>query len=112
MKGLVWLVALLAVLGLAMAFTKPTETDFEAALEAQLLARIDAADPAAAEQPVEAILMATCKMSRSQCAQLIRSLISLDYEDKVLFSRAQVELGDAERRECYGVLTRIFCRES
>ncbi|TCO72103.1 hypothetical protein [Rhodovulum euryhalinum] len=111
MKGLVGLVAALAILGLAMAFTKPTDADFEAALEAQLLARIDAADPEAQADPVEAILMATCKMGREQCAQLIRALISLDYEDKVLFSRARVTLGDAQGTTCTGILTRIFCNE-
>jgi len=111
MKGLIGLVAVLAVLGLAMAFTKPTEADFESALEARLLAQIDAADPGAMADPVEAILTATCKMGREQCAQLIRSLISLDYEDKVLFARARVSLGETESSTCYGVLTRIFCSE-
>lgn len=111
MKGLLGLVAVLAVLGLAMAFTKPTQADFEAALEAQLLARIDAADPEATEDPVEALLTATCKMGREQCARVIRSLIALDYEDRVLYSRARVSLGDEAGATCTGALTRIFCSE-
>lgn len=112
MRTFLGLVAVLAILGLAMAFTKPTEADFEAALEAQLLARIDAADPGAQSDPVEAILTATCKMGRSDCARLIRAMISLDYEDMVLFSRARVALGDARSATCYGVLTRILCSEA
>ncbi|MCO8145019.1 DUF4359 domain-containing protein [Rhodovulum tesquicola] len=111
MKGLAGLIAVLALGALVMAFTKPTEADFEAALEARLLARIDAADPEAAADPVEAILLATCKLGRTQCAQLIRSLIALDYEDKVLFSRAEVRLGDTDSATCIGAFTRIFCTE-
>ncbi|MGC9419623.1 MAG: hypothetical protein ACP5EN_11705 [Rhodovulum sp.] len=109
MKGLIGLVAALGVLGLVLAFTKPTEADFEAAIEAQLLARIDAADPEASSDPVEALLTATCKMGREQCAQLIRAMMELDYEDRVLFSQARVSMGEAESATCYGVLTRIFC---
>ncbi|SIO55553.1 hypothetical protein SAMN05444722_3509 [Rhodovulum sp. ES.010] len=111
MKGIVGIVAVLAMLGLALAFTKPTEADFEAALEAQLLERIDAADPEATADPVEALLTATCKMGREECARIIRSLISLDYEDRVLYSRARVSLGEEAGASCTGVLTRIFCSE-
>ncbi|GAA0302646.1 hypothetical protein [Rhodovulum strictum] len=111
MKGLAGLIAVLALGALAMAFTKPTQAAFEAQLEARLLARIDAADPEAAADPVEAILLTTCKLGRAQCAQLIRSLIALEYEDKVLFSRAEVRLGNAESASCIGALTRIFCTE-
>lgn len=111
MKGLSWLVGLLAVIGLGLAFTKPTETDFEAELEARLLAQIDAADVSADDDPFAAILTATCKAGPAQCAQIIRALMTLDYEDKVLFSRARVGMGSGAGAECIGVATRIFCRK-
>ncbi|MBL3569414.1 hypothetical protein DSD19_19080 [Rhodovulum sp. BSW8] len=112
MKGLLGLIAVLAVAGLALAFTKPTEADFEAALETQLLDRIDRAEPDMQSNPASAVLLATCKLGRTQCAELIRSMISLDYRDKVLFAVADVSLGGREGGVCYGAATRIFCRET
>ncbi|MBL3608709.1 hypothetical protein [Rhodovulum sulfidophilum] len=112
MRGLLGLIALLAVAGLGLAFTKPTEAAFEAALEARLLDRIDRADPEAEDNPASAVLLATCKLGRAQCAELIGSMISLDYADKVLFSQADVSLGGRSYGVCYGAATQIFCRET
>jgi len=110
MRRLVLFVAILAVLGLALAFTKPTEAQFEAELETRLVAQIDSAKVDRDGDPARAVLVATCKMGPSQCAQLIRSLASVEYEDDVLFSRARIGLGDRPAATCIGILTRIFCR--
>jgi hypothetical protein len=110
MTRLLFLGAAIAVLGLVLAFTKPTEARFQAELEARLLSQIDATELDGGEDPARAVLLATCKMSRTQCAQLIGSLATIDYADHVLFSRARIGLGDRTAADCIGVLTQILCR--
>lgn len=110
MRSLVALILLGAVLALGAAFTKPTEPDFTARIEARLLAQIDAAQIDAEADPARAVLLTACKLGRNQCVQVLRAMMTIDYEDKVLYSRAKVATGAGQPAICYGLFTKIVCR--
>ncbi|MGB7243943.1 MAG: hypothetical protein WBC93_17900 [Sulfitobacter sp.] len=101
---------LLAVLAAGAFATNPTRADFETEIELTLQNSIDAADVNDGGDAASAILIATCKISRNQCANLIRSLMKVDYQDRMFFSTAKVEMGQDSSASCIGLLTRIICR--
>lgn len=112
MRSLIALVLLGAGLALAMAFTKPTEQDFVAEIEARLIAQIDAAEIDAEGDPARAVLLTACKLGRTQCVKVLRTMLALEYEDKVLYSRATISTGGGAPAACYGLFTKILCTRS
>ncbi|MBK1636969.1 hypothetical protein [Rhodovulum adriaticum] len=109
MRTLLTLIVLVVGLALAAAFTKPTEPDFTAQLETWLMAQIDAAEIDSETDPARAALLAACKLGRSQCVQVLRAMIEVEYEDRVLYSRATVTTGRQDPAICYGLFTKIVC---
>ncbi|WP_420010379.1 hypothetical protein [Tateyamaria sp.] len=100
-----------AILAAILFATNPTEADVGAQIEAQVLEQIDAANVDEIADPVESMLVATCKLGRRQCASLIRNLISVEYTDNVLFSQVSAQLGNGPATSCIGILTRLLCRD-
>ncbi|TCP63042.1 hypothetical protein EV663_101307 [Rhodovulum bhavnagarense] len=80
-----------------------------AEIEARLLTQIDAARIDEETDPPRAVLLAACKLGRGQCVQVLRSMLSVTYEDRVLYSRVTVETAGGEPATCLGLFTKIVC---
>ncbi|THH37162.1 hypothetical protein E4Z66_09550 [Aliishimia ponticola] len=108
MRALI-LVALLAIAAGALFATSPNRAMFEAQVEEQIVAQIEAMDPNDAEDEATRLLLTGCKFGASGCARLVRSLMDIRWEDRVLYSTATLRLGQGDPLRCYGLLNKIIC---
>lgn len=108
MRGLILCLLCLIVVGGLFA-TNPRPADFEAEVEAQITHAIAQADPNKMQDELSAVVLTTCQLGGLACAQVLRSLMTIDVKDRVLFSTAAVSLGESDAVTCYGVLTRVMC---
>lgn len=103
------LLVLLAVLAGALFATAPNRDVVEQQIEENLIAQIDALEPADVQDEVTRLLLTTCKLGRSGCARLIRSLMDVQVENRWLYTVADLRLGQGEATRCYGLLNRVIC---
>jgi hypothetical protein len=108
MKYMIFIL-LLAGIAIAMVVTNPSRADVDVEIQNQLLTRIDDLDPGTNQDPVIQLIFSTCKFGRNACATFIKSLLSVKHEDKILYSKITVSLGNEEPQLCYGALTRVIC---
>lgn len=108
MRGLVWLVALLALAGVVAAFTKPSEADVEAELKARFLDRLAATNPNEAENGGTFALTLMCKADQEACYSIVRRGLEVRYDDRKVYATIDVA-GFGKSVSCYGVFTRIYC---
>jgi hypothetical protein len=108
MRFILILVLLIVSAG-ALFATAPNKAEVEQQIEDRLMQRIDDLDAAQAEDDVSRLLVTTCKLGRSGCARLIRSLMDIRFEDRWLYSKTVVQLGRENPVSCYGLLGRIIC---
>ncbi|MEP4198658.1 MAG: hypothetical protein ABJL99_23795 [Aliishimia sp.] len=108
MRGLILFLLLLIVVGGLFA-TNPPAAAFETEVETQLTNAISKADPGALGDDLSAVILTTCQLGGSACARVLRSFMTIEIEDNVLFSRGTVRLGDGDPTTCYGILTRVIC---
>jgi hypothetical protein len=100
---------LLVGLFVALFVTNPSRAEVDAEIQSQLLTRIDGLDTNTDQDPVVQLIFTTCKFGRSACASFIQSLLNVEYEDKILFSKITVSFGNEDPVQCYGALTRVIC---
>ena len=112
MRAFLLLIGVVVIGAVFCAISRPSHADFQAEMNRQLLAQIDATDTDDAKNTTEAMLITTCKLSRRKCADLIASLAKLDYRDQMFYATARVELGNAFKGDCLGIATKILCRKT
>lgn len=105
-----FILVVLVILAVAAFATNPSRADVEAEIEARLLSEIDAFDPASQNDPVLQLISGACQLGRNACAGFIRSLMDVQYEDRILYSAITVTFGNDVAKSCVGVLTRVLCR--
>lgn len=103
------LIVLLSIAAGALFATSPTRAVFKAEIESKIASRIAEMDPNAAEDDVTRLLLTTCKLGEAGCARLIRSLMDVEFENRVLYSKARLQLGREDPITCYGVLNKVIC---
>lgn len=103
------LIVLLLGLAAAMVITNPDRNDVDAEVEAQLLSSIDALDTSANQDPTVKLIFNTCKLSRNACVKVMKSLVSVTVDDKIVYSNITVQFGNEAPIQCYDALTRVIC---
>ncbi|MCO6383901.1 MAG: hypothetical protein JXQ91_12275 [Vannielia sp.] len=108
MRKIIWLIAILAIAGLAAAFTKPSEADVEAELKALFLQRLASTNPSAQQDGGAFALTLMCKADQDACYEIVRAGLDVNYDDRTLYAAIDVS-GFGEDIRCYGAFTRFFC---
>lgn len=102
------LILTLAILGGAAFFTKPTQAETDAELRVVLRDAITAGEIANSGDAASALLLAACRADAAACANLVRTLLNVTYEDRTLYARVGVS-GFGRQATCYALYTRLFC---
>ncbi len=97
----------LVAVGIGAFATKPSQTDLEDEIRARLLEEI-AAQSLESDDPAILALTFACKAGAQTCAELIRAGITVDYDDRILYSVARLEFLDTHA-SCVGVFSQFVC---
>lgn len=108
MRFLGFMIVLLAVLaGIAYA-TKPGEAEAEAALRDELMTAVSREELGEGRSTAENLALAACKLSLSDCYDLLRTGIETTFEDRIFYVRFDMA-GFDRKATCYGMFTTFFC---
>jgi hypothetical protein len=102
---------LLAGLAMGLVITNPSREDVDAEIQSQLMVQIDQFEANADQDPTIQLIVKTCKLSRSACANFISSFVEVGFEDKLIYSKVTLTLGNKEPVTCFGALSRLVCPE-
>lgn len=108
MRGLTWLVILVALIGLVAAFTKPSEARVEAELKDRFLDRLAKTNPSATENGGAFALTLMCKADGEACYSILRRGLEVRYRDRKLYALVDIA-GFGKSVRCYGAFTGIYC---
>jgi hypothetical protein len=112
MRLILALIVILGLAGLAAHLTRPGEAEFDAALDAAVRDRIARTDVGeGSDGPLAEIALAACKLRPSDCIELLRRSMDVQFEERAFTTRATVEARD-RRASCIGAFGRFWgCRK-
>ncbi|MBD3765340.1 MAG: hypothetical protein IE927_11610 [Rhodobacterales bacterium] len=104
------LVALLGLLALAAAVTRPGPAEFDATLDRAIRDKVANTDVGDQGDPFATIALVGCKLRPSDCVRLVREMLDVTFDEGAFVTRVTVRGFDREAT-CTGVFGRFFCRE-
>ncbi len=100
---------MLVILLAGVAFvTAPGRGAGELKLREALQAELARTDLAQVDAPLGRVALAACKVDADACYDLVREMLTVEYQHRKLYSVFTVE-GFGKTATCYGVLTRYVC---
>jgi hypothetical protein len=110
LRILVAIVAILLLVGIAAAATRPGPAAFDAMLADAIRARIANTDIGANEDDaIGTIALAACKLRPTDCIEIVRQTLDVTFDEGLFVTRATVR-GLSREASCIGAFTRFFCR--
>jgi len=103
--ALVCLVALLV----AAFVTKPSEADIDRMLRERIAAEIESGAGLDPNDPAARIALGLCRVNQATCVELLRRVVSVEYEDELLYARINADLPGKGPHTCIGAFTRVVC---
>ena len=107
MRMFLAIVLLLAIAAGAAFVTKPGPAEFDAELRELLMDRVARSDLGEADSDMETLALVGCKFSPSECFNAVRAVMDVQFQDKVLFTLAEVRR--PEKSTCIGAFGQFWC---
>lgn len=101
------LIMLFATLAGAAYVTKPGAAEFDQTLREALFDRVANADISQSDTDAEALAVLGCRLSASECFRAVRAVMDVRFEDKILFTLAEVRRPD--ETTCIGAFGQFWC---
>ncbi|KUF09321.1 hypothetical protein [Pseudoponticoccus marisrubri] len=102
-----FLAGMIVMAGLGALVTKPSVEAAEAELQRQVTQAV-ANERLQEAQALDAALLLACRLDPQTCYSVLRSGITLSYEDRLLYARVDLD-GFGLTATCYGLYTRFLC---
>lgn len=108
MRLILILLAVVALVAVAAAFTRPGPAEFDAMLDTAIRDRVANTDLDSSGEALPTLALAACKLRPSDCVALVREALDVRFDEGVFVTRVAVE-GLRHSTTCTGVFGRFFC---
>jgi hypothetical protein len=102
------LAALVVLVALAAAVTRPGPAEFDAMLDEAIRTRVANADLEARGDALPTLALAACKLRPSDCVAVVRQALDIHFDEGAFTTRVTVE-GFRRSTTCTGAFGRFFC---
>lgn len=109
MRLILILAAIVVLVALAAAVTRPGPAAFDAMLDQAIRTRVANTDLQAGGDALPTLALAACKLRPSDCVAVVRQALDVRFEERAFTTRVTVE-GFRRSTTCTGAFGRFFCR--
>lgn len=109
MRLILILAALVVLVALAAAVTRPGPAEFDAMLDEAIRARVANTDLEAGGDALPTLALAACKLRPSDCAAVVRQALDIRVDERAFTTHVTVE-GFRRSTTCTGAFGRFFCK--
>lgn len=108
MRLILILAAIVVLIALAAAVTRPGPAEFDAMLDQAIRARVASTDLEAGGDTLPTLALAACKLRPSDCVAVVRQALDIRVDERAFTTRVTVQ-GFRRSTTCTGVFGRFFC---
>lgn len=109
MRLLLILAAIVVLVALAAAVTRPGPAEFDAMLDEAIRTRVADTDLETGGDALPTLALAACKLRPSECVAVVRQALDVRFDERAFTTRVTVE-GFRRSTTCTGAFGRFFCR--
>jgi hypothetical protein len=108
MRLILILAAIIILVALAAAVTRPGPAEFDAMLDEVIRTRVANADLEAGGDALPTLALAACKLRPTDCVAVVRQALDVRFDERAFTTRVTVE-GFRRSTTCTGAFGRFFC---